>query len=196
MLIDAYAQYLRQTQASALADAPWHLVLLGDGGLRPALEAQRRSLGLEACIHMPGFKSYGELPAYYGLADGFVHASLTEQWGLVVNEAMAAGLPVLVSDRCGCVADLVREGENGFTFSPGDKEALVARMTMLATGACNREAMKGASRAIVAKWNVGAFAKGLQQALGMAMSAPTPRIGGLSRSTMWLLMRWQACTED
>jgi glycosyltransferase involved in cell wall biosynthesis len=47
-----------------------------------------------------------------------VHASTTEQWGLVVNEAMAAGLPVLVSDRCGCAPDLVEVGVNGFTFDP------------------------------------------------------------------------------
>ena len=77
-------------------------------------------------VLLPGFKQYPELPLYYGLAGAFVLPSLTEPWGLVVNEAMAAGLPVVVSDRCGCASDLVRPGENGFAFDPCDIEQLAA----------------------------------------------------------------------
>jgi 1,2-diacylglycerol 3-alpha-glucosyltransferase len=55
-----------------------------------------------------------------GLASAFIQASTTEQWGLVVNEAMASGLPVLVSERCGCAPDLVKNGVNGYTFDPYD----------------------------------------------------------------------------
>ncbi len=80
----------------------WDLVLLGDGPLKPTLLKLISSLGLESCVHLPGFKQYDELPVYLGLAETFIHASTTEQWGLVVNEAMASGLPVLVSNRCGC----------------------------------------------------------------------------------------------
>ena len=69
----------------------------------PAGDRSRSSkeLGLKSHVLLPGFRQYDELPAYYGLAGAFVHASTTEQWGLVVNEAMASGLPVLVSNRCG-----------------------------------------------------------------------------------------------
>ena len=114
-LLHAYAAYRRATP-----DDPWSLVVLGDGELRPELERLRGELGLDDVVSFPGYRSYQELPAYYGLASCFVHASTTEQWGLVVNEAMAAGLPVLVSNRCGCAANLVQEdgvqeGGNGFT---------------------------------------------------------------------------------
>jgi 1,2-diacylglycerol 3-alpha-glucosyltransferase len=94
------------------------LVVCGDGDLRPRLHALARELGLEQRVHWPGFVQYPDLPVYYALADAFILASTIEPWGLVVNEAMACGLPVLVSDRCGCAPDLVPEGQNGFTFKP------------------------------------------------------------------------------
>jgi glycosyltransferase involved in cell wall biosynthesis/2-polyprenyl-3-methyl-5-hydroxy-6-metoxy-1,4-benzoquinol methylase len=108
--------------------SPWSLVLLGDGPLRQTLNSQLSTLNLHEHVQMPGFKQYPELPVYYGLAKAFIHASTTEQWGLVVNEAMACGLPVLVSNRCGCAADLVREGVNGFTFDPYNVEQLAQLM--------------------------------------------------------------------
>ena len=126
-LLRAFAQY----RTAAGAD-PWDLVLLGDGPLRPDVERLIADIGLAGAVHLPGFKQYPELPAYYGLAGAFVHASTSEQWGLVVNEAMAAGLPVLVSDRCGCAPDLVAEGINGFTFPPEDHVRLAGLMSEVA----------------------------------------------------------------
>ena len=63
-----------------------------------------------AGVRFEGFRQYGELPGYYAGAGAFVHPAHEEPWGLVVNEAMASGLPVLVSRRCGCAGDLVAEG--------------------------------------------------------------------------------------
>src|SRR5881398_976071 len=123
-LISAYAEYRRRSEVSG-EDAPWDLVLLGDGPMRDTLNTQLSTLNLHAHVHLPGFKPYDELPVYYGLAKAFVHASTTEQWGLVVNEAVASGLPVIVSERCGCVPELVRG--NGFTFDPFDEQELVER---------------------------------------------------------------------
>ena len=96
----------------------WSLVLLGDGPLKPDLCRLVQELDLQDSILLPGFKQYHELPSFYALAKVFVHASTVEQWGLVVNEAMACGLPVVVSNRCGCARDLVQENVNGFTFDP------------------------------------------------------------------------------
>src|SRR5262249_38238680 len=112
-LINAFARY-RELARTATVDGgprtvdckPWDLVLLGDGPLRAELEAQLSALGLQEFVSMPGFKQYDELPPYYGKASAFVHASTIEPWGLVVNEGMASGLPVLVSNRCGCAQDL------------------------------------------------------------------------------------------
>jgi len=118
-LIQAYGIYLKNAGPAA-----WSLVVAGSGPLDGALKVQARTAGVGDRIRFPGFLQYQELPAYYGLAEAFVLPSSSDQWGLVVNEAMAAGLPVLVSSRCGCSADLVHEGENGFTFNPDDPAAL------------------------------------------------------------------------
>ena len=94
-LISAYAEYRNRSKGTGVTDpgynrdAPWDLVLLGDGPLRETLNAQLSTLNLHAHVQLPGFKQYNELPVYYALAKAFVHASTTEQWGLVVNEAIA-----------------------------------------------------------------------------------------------------------
>src|SRR6267378_2061180 len=138
MLIQAYAEYRRSAAfAKATADkeiaanVPWDLVVLGDGPLRESLNSQLSTLNLNEHVHLPGFKPYDELPVYYALANAFVHASTTEQWGLVVNEAIASGLPVIVSERCGCAPELVNG--NGFTVDPLDEQALAARLLQMAS---------------------------------------------------------------
>ena len=133
MLIRAYARYRRLADSRedgqrAKDNRPWDLVLLGDGPLKADICRLISDFRLHGHVHLRGFIQYRELPAYYALADAFVHASTTEQWGLVVNEAMATGLPVIVSNRCGCVPDLVAEGKNGFTFDPGSVESLAKLM--------------------------------------------------------------------
>jgi 1,2-diacylglycerol 3-alpha-glucosyltransferase len=122
-LIEAYGRYREMARQTEI----WDLVLLGDGPLRELLQAKLAASGFAEHVQLPGFKQYDELPMWYHAAEVFIHASTTEQWGLVVNEAMAAGLPVLVSNRCGCARDLVRDGFNGFAFDPGD----VAQMATL-----------------------------------------------------------------
>src|SRR5207249_5035240 len=135
-LIRAYAEYRDRLKGIGVTDpgykgAPWDLVLLGDGPLRETLNAQLSTLNLHSHVHLPGFKQYDELPVYYALANAFVHASTTEQWGLVVNEAIASGLPVIVSERCGCVPELVQG--NGFTFDPMDEHELASLLFRMAT---------------------------------------------------------------
>src|SRR5262249_43481894 len=126
-LLEGYALY-RQTAGKAA----WSLVIAGEGELKNELLALRDRLRLGDKGQFAGHKSYHELPTYYGLASAFVHASTTEQWGLVVNEAMASGLPVLVSERCGCVGDLVQPGINGFLFDPSSPGAIAEAMEKIA----------------------------------------------------------------
>jgi 1,2-diacylglycerol 3-alpha-glucosyltransferase len=194
-LIEAYARY---RELAAKADerqqttdnrpsvvsspvVPWSLVLLGDGPLREALNSQLLTLNLHDHVHLPGFKQYEELPAYYGLASVFVHASTIEPWGLVVNEAMASGLPVLVSNRCGCAMDLVKEGVNGFTFDPYNIEQLAQLMLKIsAFNPVKRRGPHGAlrpplsafgseSQRIISEWGPDRFANGLKQAVECAL---------------------------
>lgn len=170
-LLDAYALYRRTAGHSA-----WGLVLLGDGPLRPLLEQRVETLGLRDCVFMPGFKQYDELPAYYGLANAFVHASVVDQWGLVVNEAMAAGLPVIVSTRCGCSPDLVEPGYNGLRFDPLDTAALASCLVEMVSDRCDRPAMGAASEAIIRDWTPERHADALLRAVDVARSMPRKRV--------------------
>jgi len=189
-LIEAYSRYRKGLTGEKGEDQEWDLVLLGDGEIRPALEAQVAVLNLRDHITMPGFKQYAELPAYYGSAGAFIHASTTEQWGLVVNEAMASGLPVLVSNRCGCVPDLVNEGINGFTFDPRDVEQLAELMRCMAEMEPARRAEMGLiSRQQIAAWGPDRFAVGLQDAVQTAFRFPLRRPTLLDR----FLLRALAC---
>ena len=201
-LLRAYAMYRGKAQEKAKFErlkainetasgsiAPWDLILLGDGHLRPELEKLRSHLGLEDCVQMPGFKQYEELPAYYALAGAFIHASTTEQWGLVVNEAMASGLPVLVSNRCGCASDLLRESENGWTFDPTNEEQIADLMLRIASDEDARERMGARSSEIIAEWGPDRFASGLTGALQAAFSIPIKKIGLLDRLILWVMIR-------
>lgn len=205
-LLEAYALYRqRALESSGLksqpTSLPWPLVLLGDGPLQPSLNAQLSTLNLQSHVLMPGFKQYPELPIYYGLAGAFVHASTSEQWGLVVNEAMAAGLPVVVSNRCGCAQDLVKEGVNGFTFDPNDARQLselMLQLTLSQPSAANLQLspMGLASREIISQWGPDRFASGLKTAVDIALSTPRPRATLADRLLLNLLVRRRSRTEN
>jgi glycosyltransferase involved in cell wall biosynthesis len=171
-LLRAYAGYRRLVERSANSSL-WDLVLLGDGPLKSDLCRLIADLRLYDSVLMPGFKQYDELPGYYALANAFVHASTTEQWGLVVNEAMASGLPVIVSNRCGCVPELVREGVNGFTFDPDDAGQLSELMLSLSKES-QLPAMGNASRNIISDWGIERFGQGLSDAAEQPMGL-TPK---------------------
>jgi len=160
LLISAYAQYFQ-----ARGYLAWDLVLSGDGELRPQIEQQIHELGLQKFIHLPGFLQQEELLPYFAHASCFIHASTQEQWGLVVNEAMAAGLPVIVSNRCGCFEDLVIEGVNGFGFDPGDQQALTDLMLKMSSGKVDLAVMGEASLKHIQKYSPDYFAQGLMKAL-------------------------------
>lgn len=101
-----------------------HLLYVGDGALRSELEKYAKEHNLKNIIFV-GFKNQTKLPQYYAMADIFVLPSgIGETWGLVVNEAMCFGLPIIASDMVGCGPDLVKHGENGYIFSLGSIEKL------------------------------------------------------------------------
>ena len=185
-LIQAYARY--QAAAVKLKTEIWPLVLLGDGPLKTEIKKSISELGLETLIHLPGFKQYDELPAYFGLASAFVHASTTEQWGLVVNEAMASGLPVLVSNRCGCAADLVSPSVNGFQFDPGNTDELAQLLLKISAGNFPLADFGAASQRLIAKWGAEQFGSGLRDAVAVALKKPRPRAGLFDRLLLRLLL--------
>ena len=185
-LVQAYARYrvlcAKSASQGSPSQTPWDLVILGGGPLQEEVRAEASALGLTGCVQMPGAKPYEDLPAFYGLASAFVHGSTVEQWGLVVNEAMASGLPVLVSNRCGCASDLVQEGINGFTFDPLDVEQLAGLMHQLTeTPKPQLTRMSSASREIVRRWSPEVFAENLWKAVQIAISKPRPQAGWIDR---------------
>ena len=193
-LLQAYARYrelcAKRQAPSALSEAEsWHLVLLGGGPLHESLCALRSALGLDACVHLPGFKQYSDLPAYYGLACAFIHASTTEQWGLVVNEAMASGLPVLVSNRCGCAPDLVQEGVNGFTFDPYDAGQLAQLMIRISDFRFPISGFGAASQRIISNWGPQRFVQGLKATVECALKVGHKHASMLDRILLAAMMR-------
>ena len=123
-LIRAFARYRRD----APPEGAWDLVLCGDGPGAAEVDRAIQSGGVAHAIHQPGFLQADALSRWYGFASAFVHPSLMEPWGLVVNEAAACGLPLLVSDRAGCVETLVPDppGTTGRRFDPRDDDELTA----------------------------------------------------------------------
>lgn len=178
-LLNAYAHYREKAGKKA-----WSLVLIGDGALRPQIEKQLADLNLTQGVLMPGFIQYDKLPEYYGLASVCILASVSETWGLVINEAMASGLPVIVSNHCGCAPDLVREGVNGFTFDPYDVDALADLMLKISSDACARRAMGKASREIISHWTPETFARNMIKAAQTAVKGPRTHSGFFDRALL------------
>jgi glycosyltransferase involved in cell wall biosynthesis len=188
-LVQAYGRYRALAEKSGTEKAKiWPLVLLGDGELKTEIKKTISELGLETFVHLSGFKQYDELPAYFGLASAFVHASTTEQWGLVVNEAMASGLPVLVSNRCGCAADLVLPGVNGFQFDPNNVDQLAQLLLKISTENFPLADFGAASQRLIADWGTERFASGLRDAVAVALKEPRPRTGIFDRLLLRLLL--------
>jgi glycosyltransferase involved in cell wall biosynthesis len=106
-------------------------VFVGSGKLEEELRQEAKALGVQA--YFAGFKNQSELPLQYVSADVLVLPSDSgETWGLVVNEAMACGLPAIVSDAVGSMPDLIEEYETGFSYPCGNPHGLMERLSLLA----------------------------------------------------------------
>ena len=134
------------------------LLFMGDGVLREPLARYAREHSLDS-VHFTGFVNQTALPTHYAMADVFVLPSLVEPRGAVINEAMAVGLPVVVTDRCGSIGDIVLGGDNALIYPAGDTEALTAIMENLSEEPELRARMGCRSREIIATWT---FARGVQ----------------------------------
>lgn len=126
----------------------WGLIIVGDGPQRNELEEMIRDLSL-GDVFLIGGKNWKEVPKYYALADVFILPSISEPWGLVVNEAMVCGLPVIVSKRAGAYFDLVKDGINGFGFNPCDQRELEEIMLKFINEEVDIEKMGNASIEII-----------------------------------------------
>ena len=137
------------------------LVLAGEGSLRAWVERVVSEEGIPDVV-LTGFMQQEEIPQAYAAADVFVLPSEEEPWGLVVNEAMASGLPVVVCDSVGAWVDLVRDGEYGYVIPAGDAAALAEAMERVLSG--DAHAMGERSRQMVKSHSVEHEAQGFLEA--------------------------------
>lgn len=208
VLIRAYQKFL-----VASMNCQTHLVMVGSGEEEPKLRALCHELELPTYdkttlkggkpnvesrkvlpgVHFYGFRQIEENPLFYTLADAFILPSLWEEWGLVVNEAMASGLPVVLSESIGCAEDLLKSGrlpvpihlsadlnrrlsrlagrirQNGFVFNPHSVDSLADALILLANAPGIRQQMGIASRELVAQFSCENFARNALLAARAAM---------------------------
>jgi glycosyltransferase involved in cell wall biosynthesis len=162
-LLAAYAAMRHRDRAA--------LVFMGDGVLRPDLERYVREHELDG-VHFIGFINQTEIPKHYAMSDVFVLPSAFDPRATVVNEAMACGLPVILTDRCGPVGDIAREGENAFVMKFGDRATLTDRLDRLASDPALRRKMGERSREIIEGWNYDAGVRGVADAVAYAVEHP------------------------
>jgi 1,2-diacylglycerol 3-alpha-glucosyltransferase len=203
-LIRAYRQFLDSGTGTKT-----HLVMVGSGEEETNLRMLCDQLRLpvynkmalkidihESCtansppgVHFYGFRQIEENPIFYALADAFILPSTSEEWGLVVNEAMSCGLPVVVSEKAGCAEDLLRRGsppaiggirgwkpqladrlrQNGFVFDPKSVGSLADALLVLDADSTLRQNMGEASHSIVQDFSCEKFARNALLAASTAM---------------------------
>ena len=112
-----------------------------------------------------GFQNNSQVSKYYAIADIFVLPSQGESWGVVINEAMCFGLPIITTDKVMAAYDLVREGVNGYIFPPADTTALTLALEELLSDPAKRKKMGESSLQIISEWNYGLFVEGFIKAL-------------------------------
>jgi len=205
-LVEAYASFCARTQSDEVSpQRAVALVFVGSGTLKSSLQEQARSLGMQVIekegpmeinpqgctnnqrtnpnpglgsVFFYGFRQINENSIFYSLAEAFVLPSLKEEWGLVVNEAMACSLPVLVSRAAGCVEDLlegsvlgseaVQECTNGYVFDPTSVQALTRALELTAESQQRRLKMGKRSREIVENFSCENFARQAVKAMDAA----------------------------
>jgi len=209
-LIRAYALLLKSEIGNRKSEIPMHFVMVGSGEEEPKLRSLCQELGLPVFdktnlkigkrksaivnpapgVHFYGFRQIEENPVFYALAEAFILPSLYEEWGLVVNEAMACGLPVVVSEPAGCAEDLLPKGspvgmdealggfpqlhnqirDTGFVFDPHSPESLAETLQVLMSFPQLRVSMGENSRQVVEQYSCENFARNALRAAEAALA--------------------------
>lgn len=126
-------------------------LIVGDGELNTELSELSKELNIK-CVITGFIEKQEELFKHYFAGDCFILPSIDEPWGLVVNEAMAAGLPIIVSDICGCSKDLVVDGENGYIVNSKNIDEMANKIKEILFDS-NIELIGRKSKKIISSWN-------------------------------------------
>ena len=144
------------------------LVVAGDGPVRPSLAALAEELGVR--LVLTGDIDWSRIVELYAAADVFALLSEREPWAVVVNEAAACGLPLVLSDRVGAAHDLLRDGENGALVASGDVADAARALRDLAADEKLRRAQGARSRDIARDWGYGPSVEGFLEAVREAVA--------------------------
>lgn len=147
------------------------LVFVGDGAARSEL-LERANKVRPGRIQSLGFVHRDQLPGFYALAEALVFPTHSDPWGLVVNEAMACGLPVISTDVAGCAADLVEDGCNGFVIPARQVSPLAHAMHKLATQPELRAQMSSRSWHRIQAYSPASWAEGMAEAVNRSVARP------------------------
>jgi glycosyltransferase involved in cell wall biosynthesis len=151
----------------------FHVVMIGSGEMETELRVLAGDLGLSN-VHFTGFVNQEAMPRVYAACDIFVLPSENEPWGLAVNEAMCAGLPIVASSEIGCFPDLVHDRRNGRAFPARDVAALADVLRALLAHPGLRQQMGEASQEIISHCSYAECHAGLRAALAsVGLTAPT-----------------------
>ncbi len=142
------------------------LLVVGEGPERTALEKRAQNLPQ---VYFLGFHDWNQLPKFYAAADLFVLPSVREPWGLVVNEAMASGLPVIATQKIGSAQDLIIEGQSGYLVPASDAEAMASAIDRACESEERLRAMGEGAQRVIASWNYDATLSGFHQALASCL---------------------------
>ena len=152
------------------------LLLVGDGAERRSLEDLARTLDVRATF--AGELPWDDIVDAYVASDVFALLSSRETWGVVVNEAAASGLPLILSDHVGAAPDLLRDGENGYLVAAGDSDAAASALTALVRDPELRRRFGDCSSRNVASWgyepSIESFVEVVQAAAAGAPGANHP----------------------
>jgi glycosyltransferase involved in cell wall biosynthesis len=165
---------LRELVSAALTlqpgDADWALHLVGAGPLEQELKTAARAAGKEANFRFHGLRAPDGVAELLGVADGLVLPTKREAWGLVINEAMACGVPVVASPWAGATRDLIVDGVTGYVVEPGDTARLAEIMSrLLADDPACREVGRAGANAVRANASLEKSAEGFVSAVRCAL---------------------------
>lgn len=173
-IIKAYKKYLNKIGR----EQAYKLIMIGEGEEHHKIVKFIEEHQLQSKVILLPFQSQEKLPAIYQHAKAFcINSNEEETWGLVINEAMAGGCPILASSQCGASGTLVKHGINGYTFDYTDIDKLASFMadfTLLSEE--KKQNMKNASRNIIKDWGIPRFVNGAIEAIDSVTSKPKAKV--------------------
>jgi len=142
------------------------LIIVGDGTERKQYEQHCSTFNVKN-VFFVGYKQQEEIIDYFLISNIFVLPSFSEVWGLVVNEAMACGLPIICSQQAGAARDLVRNGLNGYQYDPKNGEELKEKLKLILSKEELRKKMAQMSREIIKSYTIEKYAQNLLKAINL-----------------------------